>query len=118
MTPTRYPTWRSRAFWIAILMFLGLAVKIGRIRPLPLYPGQLPTALRASVFAQLVVFAGALRSRPALGFFMFGAGFLVDVVRFAVLLSWERPLAIPVAVLLVPGIGFTWLRAKEQQGRP
>jgi hypothetical protein len=103
------------AFAIAILMFLSLVVMISRVRSWHLHADEAPTILRISLFAQLIVFGGALtlRWRPARGFLIFGAGFLVMVAALLILLPWERPLAAPVSVLTVIGFGYTWLGVKQ-----
>jgi len=71
-----------------------------------------------SVLGQAIVLIGALtlRSRPALGFLIFGAGFLALAASLLVLLPWERPLAVPVAVLLAPGLGFIGIGLMEKRG--
>ena len=115
MTPTRYPTWRSLAFAIAILVFLSLVVMISRVRSWHLHANEAPAILRISLFSQLIVFAGALtlRWRLARGFLIFGAGFLVMAAALLTLLPWEPPLAIPVSVLAVIGSGYTCLGVKQ-----
>jgi hypothetical protein len=114
VTPTRYPTWRSLAFSIAILMLLSLVVMISRIRSWHLQANEVP-AIRISLLSQLIVFAGALtlRRRPARGFLIFGAGFLVMAAALLILLPWERPLAVPVSALTMIGSGYTGLGVKQ-----
>ena len=112
MTPTRYPTWRSLAFAIAIVEALSLAVMFSRTR---LSPARM---LEISILSQLVSMFGALvmTRRPAGGFMIFGAGFLLLAGFMVALLPWERPLLAPVAMLLAPGLLYVWLGLKEKQG--
>lgn len=44
---------------------------------------------------------------------LFGAGFLALAGFLLVLLPWERPLVIPVAVLLAPGLLYVRLGMKQ-----
>jgi hypothetical protein len=116
VTPTRCPTWRSLAFAIAIIELLGLAASLHRygIRPL-LHASETRPMERVSLFCQAISMAGALtlRGRPALGLFIFGAGFLALDASLVVLLPWERPPAIPVAGLRLPGLGYTRLGVNQ-----
>jgi hypothetical protein len=109
-TPTRYPTWRSFAFAIAIVEFLSLAVMFSRTK---ISPARM---LEISVLSQLVSMVGALvmTRRPAGGFMIFGAGFLLLAGFMLALLPWERPLAIPVALLLAPGLLYVLLGWKQR----
>jgi len=120
VTPTRYPTWRSLAFAIGILMALSLAVLFSRtgFGELKLRRGVPPSIFQVSVLGQAIVLIGALtlRSRPALGFLIFGAGLLALTASLLVLLPWGRPLAVPVAVLLAPGLGFIGIGLMEKRG--
>jgi hypothetical protein len=99
-------------------MALSLAVLFSRtgFEELKLRRGVPPSMFQVSVFGQAIILIGAmtLRNRPALGFFIFGGGFLALAASLLVLLPWERPLAIPVAVLLVPGLVFTGVGMKER----
>jgi hypothetical protein len=113
VTPTRYPTWRSLAFAIAIVEILSLAVMFGRggLRELPA-----TRMLQVSLISQGLTLIGAwtMRSRPAGGFMLFGTGFLLLAGLLAALLPWERPLAIPVTALLAPGLLYVWLGMKQR----
>lgn len=115
MTPTRYPTWRSLAFAIAIVEILSLAVMFSRggLREFRELPAT--RMLQVSLISQGLTLIGAwtMRSRPAGGFMLFGAGFLALAGFLLVLLPWERPLVIPVAVLLAPGLLYVWLGMKQ-----
>ncbi len=88
---------------------------ISRVRSWYLHADEVPAILRISLFAQLIVFGGALtlRWRPAQGFLIFGAGFLVMAAALLILLPWEPPLATPVSVLVVIGSGYTCLGVKQ-----
>ena len=110
MTPTRYPTWRSLALAIAIVEFLSLVVMFSRTRITP------ARMLEISILSQLISMTGALvmTQRPAGGFMIFGAGFLLLAGFMAVLLPWERPLVAPVAMLLAPGLLYFWLGVKQR----
>jgi hypothetical protein len=109
VTPSRYPTWRSLAFSIAIVEFLSLAVLVYRSGITP------ARMLEISILSQLVTMVGALAMtrRPAGGFMIFGAGFLLLAGFMIALLPWERPLLLPLAGLLLPGILYVWLGVKQ-----
>jgi hypothetical protein len=118
VTPSRYPTWRSLAFAIAIILTLSLVVLFSRtgFGEFTRLSGSRPSILQLSVFGQAIIIAGALtlRSRPSLGFFIVGAGFLALAASLLVLLPWEKELVTPVAIVAVPGLGFTWLGVLER----
>jgi len=94
--------------------FLSLAVMFSRTR---ISPARM---LEISILSQLISMIGALvmTRRPAGGFMIFGAGFLLLAGFMIALLPWERPLAIPVAMLLAPGIFYFWLGVKQQYAAP
>ncbi len=80
-----------------------------------LHPSGSPAMLRVSLFSQALTLIGALtmRWRPGPGFCIFGAGFLVMGAVLLVLLPWEQPLMIPVALLLTLGLVYTGLGWKQ-----
>ncbi len=93
--------------------FLSLAVLVYRSGIAP------ARMLEISILSQLVTMIGALAMtrRPAGGFMIFGAGFLLLAGFMIALLPWERPLLLPVAALLLPGLGYAWLGWRQRSDR-
>ena len=117
MAPTKYPIWRFFAFAIGFVQALGVISGILRLpAAVPSISELFPSPeKRLIAFSLLLLFIGIVTMirRPALGFLIFGAGFLVGVASLVVHQPWKESLAMPAALLLVPGLGYTWIGWKQ-----
>ena len=116
MTPTRYPTWRSLAFAIGIILLMGFAMFTVR--------SEFRTPHLDSVEARIGVFIAALLlggvilmiRRPALGFSIFGAGWLAGAVAFLILGPRSTEVLLPVSIWTTLGMLYSVLGVKEMGG--
>jgi hypothetical protein len=116
VTPTRYPTWRSLAFAIGILQLVGVATFT--VRSDFRMPHLDSVEDRGALFFTALTLGGAglMIRRPALGFSIFGAGWLVGAIVFLILSSRSPEMLLPVSILTTLGILYSVLGVKEMGG--